>query len=177
MSPNDAKFSGEITKIQCNLVTQMSTSEGTHQAQSPGTQAPVIAQEAPQAATPGNTQDPAAAPTAPAEPLPATPQAPAARPAGMAGHSPMGRPPPRASSQGRSKANRVQVGNTTVHVYGAEETEEVSSGPGGGEQTPIWETHWDSDPWAPKNKHGSELASATRCCPQGKLSPQKESPK
>eukprot|EP00972_Heterocapsa_arctica_P098815 14579940-Heterocapsa_arctica.AAC.1 len=59
-------------------------------------------------------------PNSPHRSPPATPQAPAARPAGMAGQASMGRPPPRPSSQGRAKANRVQVGNTTVHVYGTE---------------------------------------------------------
>eukprot|EP00972_Heterocapsa_arctica_P081888 12068908-Heterocapsa_arctica.AAC.1 len=50
----------------------------------------------------------------------------------MAAPAPMGRPPPRASSQGKSKASRVQLGTTTIHVYGKDEAEEISSGPGGG---------------------------------------------
>eukprot|EP00972_Heterocapsa_arctica_P089746 13237710-Heterocapsa_arctica.AAC.1 len=66
----------------------------------------------------------------------------------MAGQAPMGRLPPRSTSQGRAKANRVQLGQTVVHVYGAEEIEEISSGPGGSDANmgDEWETRSQAEP-------------------------------
>eukprot|EP00972_Heterocapsa_arctica_P100786 14858904-Heterocapsa_arctica.AAC.1 len=110
----------------------MGSAEDVQPAPAEAAQTPVLGQQEAQGDPPEAAAETPEIPPTPADPLPAAPTLPPRRPAGMGAAAPMGRPPPRATSQGKSKASRVQVGTTTVHVYGKDETEDISSGPGGG---------------------------------------------